>query len=278
MFQDSQKHSASNGSVPTKERRNSSEATTIKKPPIPPLPYAPKSANLKQNQPGNQTNGALRDENLSPIKKNGITSASTPDLSTISSRSDSPDIKTSTPDAKSRRRAAPPPPPRPAAPKVLFTDVKTNTQTNTPPPVTSSDASQAPAVGEQKLKPSHKKRPAPPRPQRPAPPQPAPRLAKQGSQENKVVNGPSREREVSIQLKQDKEARRSDRASLSLDLETHSRPQDDETGGDEVSDLRGIPIFIPPPPPDELPPPLDECETPVGPLTDFEADVLEGKS
>ena len=288
MFQDSQKHSASNGSVPTKERRNSSEATTIKKPPIPPLPYSYKSANLKQNQPGNQTNGALRDQDLSPIKKNGITSASTPDLSTISSRSDSPDIKTSTPDTKSRRRAAPPPPPRPAAPKVLFTDVKTTTpvddgtglaaKTNTPPPVTSSDAYQAPAVGEQKLKPSHKKRPAPPRPERPAPPQPAPRLAKQGSQEDKVVNGPSREKEVSIQLKQDKEARSTDRASLSLDLETQRRPLDEEPGGDELSDLRGIPIFVPPPPPDELPPPLDECETPVGPLTDFEADILEGKS
>ena len=287
MFQDSQKHSASNGSVPTKERRNSSEATTIKKPPVPPSPYASKFVNLKQNQPGNLTNGALRDQNLSPIKKNGITSASTPDLSTISSRSDSPDMKTSTPDTKSRRRAAPPPPPRPAAPKVLFPDVKTNTQvddagsavkTNNPPPVTSSDAPQATAVGELKLKPSHKKRPAPPRPERPAPPRPAPRLMKQGSQESKVVNGPGREKEVSVQLKQDKDARSIGHASLSLDLETHRRPLDEEPGGDELSDLRGIPIFIPPPPPDELPPPLDECETPVGPLTDFEADILEGKS
>lgn len=282
LFQDSQKHSASNGSVPTKERRNSSEAITIKKPPIPPLPYAPKSANLKQNQPGNLTNGALRDQNLSPIKKNGITSASTPDLSTISSRSDSPDMKTSTPDSKSRRRAAPPPPPRPAAPKVLFPDVKTSTglavKKNNPPPVTKSDAPQAPTAVELKLKPSHKKRPAPPRPERPAPPQPAPRLAKQGSQESKVVNGPGREKEVSVQLKQEKEARSIESASLSLDLQTHPRPLDEEPGGNELSDLRGIPIFIPPPPPDELPPPLDECETPVGPLTDFEEDILEGKS
>lgn len=288
MFQDSQKHSASNGSVPITERRNSSEATTIKKPPIPPLPYASKYASLKQNQPGNLTNGALRDQNLSPIKKNGLMSASTPDLSTISSRSDSPDIKTSTPDTKSRRRAAPPPPPRPAAPKALFTDVKSDTQvdgaglgmkTNNLPPVASSLASQAPAVGEVKLKPSHKKRPAPPRPARPPPPQPAPRLAKQSSQENKDVNGAGREKEVSVQLKQDKEARNSDRASLSLDLETrpHSVSPDEEAEEDELSDLRGIPIFIPPPPPDELPPPLDECETPVGPLTDFEADILEGK-
>lgn len=287
MFQDSQKHSASNGSVPTKERRNSNEATTIKKPPIPPLPYAYKFANLKQNQPGNLTNGALRDQDLSPIKKNGVTSASTPDLSTISSRSDSPDIKTSTPDTKSRRRAAPPPPQRPAALKALFTGVKSETQVdgagvavkaNNPPPVASSNACHTPAVGDVKLKPSHKKRPAPPRPDRPTPPQPAPRLAKQGSRESKVVNGIGREKEVSVQLKQDKEARSIDRASLSLDLETNRHSLDKEPEQDELSDLRGIPIFVPPPPPDELPPPLDECETPVGPLTDFEADILEGKS
>ena len=287
LFQDTQKHSASNGSVPTKERRNSSEATTIKKPPVPPLPYAYKYANQKQNQPGNMTNGALRNQDLSPIKKNGITSASSPDLSTISSRSDSPDIKTSTPESKSKRRAAPPPPPRPAAPKALFTDAKSDTQvdgagsavkTNNSHPVASSNASQAPALVEPKLKPSHKKRPAPPRPERPAPPQPAPRLAKQGSQESKVVNGTAREKDVSVQLKDDKEAGSTDRAALSLDLETRRHSLGKEPEQDELSALRGIPIFIPPPPPDELPPPLDECETPVGPLTEFEADILEGKS
>ena len=287
MFQDPQKHSASNGSVPTTERRNSNEATTIKKPPIPPLPYAHRFANLNQNQPGNLRNGALRNQDLSPIKKNGVTSASTPDLSTISSRSDSPDIKTSTPDAKSKRRAAPPPPPRPAAPKALFTSVKSETQVDgaglavkakNPPPVASSDTPQAPATAEPKVKLSHKKRPAPPRPDRPTPPQPAPRLAKRGSQESKEVNGTGREKEVSVQLNQDKEARSTDRALLSLDLETHRHSLDKKPGEDELSDLRGIPIFIPPPPPDELPPPLDECETPVGPLTDFEADILEGKS
>ena len=147
-----------------------------------------------------------------------------------------------------------------------------------PPPVVSSDTPQAPAASESKLKPSHKKRPAPPRPERPAPPQPAPRLAKQGSRESKEVNGTGREKEVSVQLDQNKEARSIDRASLSLDLETNRHALDKEPGEDEMSDLRGIPIFIPPPPPDELPPPLDECETPVEPLTDFEADILEGKS
>lgn len=276
------------GSVPVTERRNSSEGTTIKKPPIPPLPYAKKSANRKQNQPGNMTNGGLRDQNLSPIKKNGITSASTPNLSTISSPSDSPDMKTSTPDTKSKRRAAPPPPPRPVAPKALFTDVKSHTQVDgaglaakakTPPAVASSNVPQAPAVGGLKLKPTHKKRPAPPRPDRPTPPQPAPRLAKQGSQEeSKEVNGTGREMEPSVQLKQGKVARSIDRASLSLDFETrpHSVSLDKEAGEDGLGDLRGIPIFIPPPPPDELPPPLDECETPVGPLTDLEEDILEG--
>ena len=290
LFQDSLKHSSSNGSVPVTKRRNSSEGTTVKKPPIPPLPYGYKSTNLKQSPPGDMKNGGLRDQNLSPIKKNGITSASTPNLSTISSRSDSPDnIKTSTPDTKSKRRAAPPPPPRPAAPKALFTDVKSHTQVDgaglaakasTPPLVASSNTPQAHAVGEVKLKPTHKKRPAPPRPDRPTPPQPAPRLATQGSQDSKEVNGTGGEKEVSVQLKQEKEARSIDRAPLSLELETrpHSVSLDEKSGGDELSDLRGIPIFIPPPPPDELPPPLDECETPVGPLTDFEADILEGNS
>lgn len=64
--------------------------------------------------------------------------------------------------------------------------------------------------------------------------------------------------------------------ALSLDLDPTIRSyQEDEKGKD---DLRGVPIFIPPPPPDELPPPLDECETPVGPLTDVEADILEGNN
>lgn len=215
-------------------------------------------------------------------------SASTPNLSTCSSRSDdspvsSNDIKTSTPDTKSRRRAAPPPPPaRPAVPKALFTEVKSEAQAdgvglpvkNNPPSVASSNASQAPEV---KLKPSQKKRPAPPRPVRPAPPQPAPRVAKQGSLERKDVNGAER-KEVSIQLKQDKEITSLDRASLSLDLETRHLGRQEEKGGSEEDDWRGTPIFIPPPPPDELPPPLDECETPVGPLTDFEEDFLEGKN
>ncbi|XP_078377063.1 LOW QUALITY PROTEIN: uncharacterized protein LOC144660326 [Oculina patagonica] len=292
---DSHTHSASNGSVPTTERRNSdeantikkperrnsSEATAIKKPPVPPLPYASK--------PGNLSNGGLRDQGLSPIKKNAMMSASTPNLSTASSQSDdSPDIKTSTPDTKRKRRAAPPPPPRPAAPKALFTEVKSDAQvngaglpvknSNSLPPVAGSNVSQVPAASEVKLKPSQKKRPAPPRPNRPPPPQPAPRVPKQGSVENKDVNGTGREKEISVQFKQDTEATSVDRAALSLDLDTrpHSDSLEEVFDEDGMSDLRGIPIFIPPPPPDDLPPPLDECETPVGPLTDFEADILEG--
>ncbi len=294
--QDSHTHSASNGSVPTTERRNSSEANTIKKPerrnsseantikkpPVPPLPYASK--------PGNLSNGGLRDQGLSPIKKNTLTSASTPNLSTASSQSDdSPDIKTSTPDTKRKRRAAPPPPPRPVAPKALFTEVKSDAQvngaglpvknSNSLPPVAGSNVSQVPAASEVKLKPSQKKRPAPPRPNRPPPPQPAQRVPKQGSVENKDVNGTGREKEISVQFKQDTEATSVDRAALSLDLDTrpHSDSLEEVFDEDGMSDLRGIPIFIPPPPPDDLPPPLDECETPVGPLTDFEADILEGE-
>lgn len=283
-------HSVSNGSVPTTDRRNSSEAATTKKPPVPPLPYASKSVNLPQNQPGNLPNGGLRDQGLSPIKKNGVTFASTPNLSTSSSRSDdSPDMKTSTPDTKRTRRAAPPPPPRPAAPKALFTDVKPVApvngaalpvkNSNNLPPMASSNVSQVPAASEVKLKPSQKKRPAPPRPSRPPPPQPAPKIPKQGSLESKDVTETGREKEISVQFKQDKETTSVDRASLSLDLDTrpHSDNLEEEFEEDGMRDLRGIPIFIPPPPPDELPPPLDECETPVGPLTDFEADILEGK-
>lgn len=151
---------------------------------------------------------------------------------------------------------------------------------NNLPAVASSSLSQAPSASEVKMKPSQKKRPAPPRPNRPPPPQPAPRVPKQGSLEsNKDVNGDGREKEISVQLKQDEEGTSFDRAALSLDLDMrpHSDSLGEEFEGDRLSDLRGIPIFIPPPPPDELPPPLDECETPVGPLTDLETDILEGR-
>lgn len=287
-MQNAQKHSTSNGSVPTSLGRISSEAASSKKPPIRPSPYSSKSATLPKHQSDNLPNGALKEHVLSPIKKNDITYASTPELSVCSSKSDdSPEfngnMKTSTPDTKRRRRVAPPPPPRPAAPKALFTEgksdahvgggaalpVKTNLSS-----VASSTAPQVPAENDVKLKPSQKKRPAPPRPARPPPPQPAPRVAKQGSLESKDAEEAKREKDVNVQVKQDKEITRPDRESLSLDLERHRSDSQEEV---EVDNLRGIPIFIPPPPPDELPPPLDECETPVGPLTDFEADILEGK-
>ena len=303
VSQDSHTHSALNGSVPT-ERSNSSGPATMKKPvrsnsneapkkpPVPPAPYASKSASLPQNQPANLTDRGLRDQGLSPIKKKDTISASTPNLSTVSSQSDdSPEMKTSTPESKRRRRAAPPPPPRPAAPKALFTEVKPDAQVdsarlpmkngnNNLTAVATSNLSQVPAASEVKMNSSQKKRPAPPRPNRPPPPQPAPKVPKQGSLESKDVNEAGKQKEISVQLKQkDEEGTSFDRAALSLDLgmRPHSDSLGEELEEDRLSDLRGIPIFIPPPPPDELPPPLDECETPVGPLTDLETDILEGK-
>lgn len=234
------------------------------------------------------SNGSLKTSTFSPIKKDGIISASTPDLSLLSAKSDdspgSGNIKTSTPDAKTKRRAAPPPPPRPVAPRALFTDGKPDAPANkpgflmkTPTPMPGTNPLSAPSPADVKLKPSHKKRPAPPRPPRPVPPR---HPARRGSTESKDSRSSEedfgKKEDVRTQFKQNGSIPRTDRVALSLDLDPTIRAyQEDEKGED---DLRGVPIFIPPPPPDELPPPLDECETPVGPLTDFETDILEGNN
>lgn len=293
------KQSVVNGSVPTSTRRNSCDGITSKKPPVPPMPYGTKSASLPKKPPRDLANGGLKDQSFSPIKKEGIISASTPDLSLSSSKSDdSPgtnSIKTSTPDTKSRRRVAPPPPPRPAVPKALFTEGKPATQANglpvktptpaarttpsqaptvNPTPMLRSNTSQAPPANDAKVKPRVKKRPAPPRPVRPPPPQTARQSSTESKDSKGSEDGSDRKRAVNTQFKQDMEVTSLDRASLSLDIEPPSYDYQDKGG--EEDDWRGAPIFIPPPPPDELPPPLDECETPVGPLTDYEAGILEG--
>lgn len=307
------KQSASNGTVPTMTSSNSSDGVANKKPPVPPLPYSVKTSSLPKKPPRDLPNVGLKDQNFSPIKKDGIISVSTPDLTFLSSKSgDSPgtsNIKTSTPEIKRRRRVAPPPPARPAVPKALFAEGKPASQTNgsglpvkkptpavrtnQPPPVNPSPAvrtNQRPPViptpavrtntlqslpaSDTKVKPSQKRRPAPPRPARPPPPHPS----RQSSTESKDSRGSEdsndSRREVNLQLKQEEDTTGLDRGLLSLDLKPP--PYDFKEKEEEDVDLRGIPIFIPPPPPDELPPPLEECETPVGPLTEYETDILEG--
>ena len=233
-------------------------------------------------------NGNLKTSTFSPIKKDGIISASTPDLSLLSAKSDdSPgggNIKTSTPDVKTKRRAAPPPPPRPVAPRALFTDGKPDAPANKPgllmktsTPMPGTNPLSATSAADVKFKPTHKKRPAPPRPPRPVPRH---HPARRGSTESKDSRSSEedfgKKEDVRPQFKQNGNIPRTDRAVLSLDHDPTIRAyREDEEGED---DLRGVPIFIPPPPPDELPPPLDECETPVGPLTDFEEDILEGNN
>lgn len=265
-------------------KRVTNQHSSTNKPPVRPQPFrSSKSVTPLKNQTGNVSNDAHKELPLSPLKRSDIMYASSPELSVCSSKSDdSPEfdgnIKTSTPDTKRRRRA--PPPPRPAAPKALFSENKTNIHGNgaavktTPSSMASSTTFQVSAANDGKLKPSHKKRPAPPRPDRPPPPQPAPRLTKKGSQGGKDVSEDKREKDASVHLEKNKGiTQRPDRVQLSLNLETHRSDNQEE---DEVDNWRGVPVFIPPPPPDELPPPLDECETPVGPLTDLEADILEG--
>ncbi|PFX19373.1 Protein cordon-bleu, partial [Stylophora pistillata] len=283
--ENAQKHSSSNGCVPPSMRRMDGEHSSSKKPPIRPLqPQSSKSVTPPKNQTGHVSNGALKELPLSPLKSD-IMYASSPELSVCSKKSNESlvfngNIKTSTPDTKRKRRAAPPPPPRPAAPKALFTEKKTDIHANgaavktNPPSMASSTTPQVSAASDGKLKTSNKKRPAPPRPDRPPPPQLAPRLTTQGSQGRKDVAEDKREKDASVLLEQNKGiTRRPDRLPLPPKVERHRSDSQEEVVG---NNRRGLPIFIPPPPPDELPPPLDECETPVGPLTDIEADILEG--
>ncbi|XP_068715419.1 serine-rich adhesin for platelets-like isoform X2 [Montipora foliosa] len=260
--------------------RNSSGGLAAKKPPTFPKPYVAKSSTLPKKPPIELHNGSLNDQSFSPIKKDGIY-ASTPELSFSTKSEISPgtsNIKTSTPDNKVKRRAAPPPPPRPAFPKALFAESKTDSQA-----VVSGVAPKkpSPAIGANSLglvipattndaqaKSSQKKRPAPPRPTRPAPPKP-PLKGSTDSGDSKCegsVYSTDRTKEIKASLK---------KRSFSLDLGVQRGNDQDEQDGN--IDWRGVsPIFIPPPPPDEMPPPLDECDTPVEPLTEFEAGFLEG--
>ena len=254
------------------------------------MPYATKSSTLPKKPRRDFPNGGLKGQSFSPIKKDGIIFASTPDLSISSKSDDSPgssNMRTSTPELKGKRRTAPPPPKRPAVPKALFTEGKTDNQVGSsglalrnPVPTARAKPSQTviptPAVRSSTaqvvppIKPNQKKRPAPPRPSRPPPPQPS----RQSSTDSKDSRGSDDSsdgrRDVNTQFKQD--GGMASPTQVSLDLELLPCDYQDEGG----KGWRGAPIFIPPPPPDELPPPLDECETPVGPLTDFEADILEG--
>lgn len=272
-------------------RRNSSGTLTNKKPPTVPMPYATKSSTLPKKPRRDLPNGGLKDQSFSPVKKDGIIFASTPDLSISSKSDDSPrggNMRTSTPEIKGKRRAAPPPPKRPAVPKALFTKGKTDNQggssglpVRNPVPAARANLSQTPsaiptpavrsgtAQVPPPVKPNPKKRPAPPRPSRPPPPQPS----RQSSTESKDSRGSEDSfdgrRDAKTQFKHD-----GGMASPTLSLDLELPPCDYQDEGEKG--WRGAPIFIPPPPPDDLPPPLDECETPVGPLTDFEAGILEG--
>ena len=211
----------------------------------------------------------LKNQSFSPIKKDSIY-ASTPDLSFSSKSEISPgtnDIKTSTPENKIKRRTAPPPPPRPAVPKALFGENKTDSKPVVLGPPTKKSIRAIPATtsGGQ-LKPSQKKRPAPERPARPAPPKPLRQCSTDSKDSQESIDSTDRTKEIQASFK---------RRSVSLDLGLpRGYLEEDENG---KVDWRGVPpIFIPPPPPSELPPPLDECDTPVEPLTEFEAGFLEG--
>lgn len=253
-----------------------------KKPAVFPKPNVVKSSTLPKKPPPFEMRSGVRlkNQSFSPIKKDSIY-ASTPDLSFSSKSEISPgtnDIKTSTPENKIKRRTAPPPPPRPAVPKALFGESKTDSKPVVlGPPTkksncairsnTSHGQSSIPAAtsGGQ-LKPSQKKRPAPERPARPAPPKPVRQYSTDSKDSLESIDSTDRTKEIKASFK---------RRSVSLDLGLpHGYLEDDENG---KVDWRGVPpIFIPPPPPSELPPPLDECDTPVEPLTEFEAGFLEG--
>jgi len=262
--------------------RNAGGGPVKKKPAVFPKPNVVKSSTLPKKPPPFEMRSGVRlkNQSFSPIKKDSIY-ASTPDLSFSSKSELSPgtnDIKTSTPENKIKRRTAPPPPPRPAVPKALFGESKTDSKPVVlgPPSKKSNCAirsksshgqSSIPAAtsGGQ-LKPSQKKRPAPERPARPAPPKPVRQCSTDSKDSLESIDSTDRTKEIKASFK---------RRSVSLDLGLpHGYLEDDENG---KVDWRGVPpIFIPPPPPSELPPPLDECDTPVEPLTEFEAGFLEG--
>lgn len=241
-----------------------------------------KSSTLPKKPPPFEirSGGRLKNQSFSPIKKDSIY-ASTPDLSFSSKSETSPgtdDIKTSTPENKIKRRTAPPPPPRPAAPKALFSDSKTDSKPVVLGPATKKSIcairtssshvqSSIPATSNDgQLKPSQKKRPAPQRPSRPTPPKPVRQCSTDSKDSQESIDSTDRTREIQASFK---------RRSMSLDLGLPLGYLEEEENGKD--DWREVPpIFIPPPPPDELPPPLDECDTPVEPLTEFEAGFLEG--
>ena len=209
--------------------------------------------------------------------------ASSPDLSGSSSESGewgppvSRNIKTSTPETKTKRRAAPPPPtrPKPALPALdtaREAEVK-HGESRLPEMHENSASTEALSrvvgASEPQKRPIQKRRPAPPRPFRHPPPQAAvQRVTQQGPVEKTETLAGSG---VTDYSEHDRDIGSTNMAiSLALDVPRHS--SDSEEKG-----WRGAPIFIAPPPPAGLPPPLDECETPVEPLTDYEATFIAGK-
>ena len=227
------------------DSRDSSEAPVKVRPPPRPLPYASKPRRPLRSQEDSSIT-EFKETSLSPIAKDQKMKmyASSPDLLGRGSASEAPgrQLRTSTPEK--RRRAAPPPPKPPHLfPQTKLTGDQPPSQTPKAPPSSSVVSTTHGSPGaERKVKPSIKKRPAPPRPSRPPP------VAKRSS--TSKPNEP------------DEQGRK--RNELKIDLS--------EASSDAVrhNNRRDPPMFIPPPPPDDLPPPIDQCETPVDPLTEEE--------